>query len=83
MTLSDAAPGSTYLVSGLELPLDLARRLGALGLIEDSEVLVLRKKSRDIKRSGAMIINVRGTRFAVGGAIARHINVREAEADGR
>ena len=42
-------------------------------MTEGSAVLVLRKKRR-----GAMIITVRGTRFAVGLDIARHISVREA-----
>lgn len=73
MTLLDGTPGSVYRVAGLELPLELARRLEALGLIEDSQVRVLRKKRR-----GAMIITVRGTRFAVGMDIARHISVKGA-----
>ena len=72
MTLLDGAPGNVYRVAGLDLPLELARRLEALGLIEDSQVMVLRKKRR-----GAMIITVRGTRFAVGMDIARHIPVKE------
>lgn len=73
MTLSEAAPGSTYQVAGLDLPIGLSRRLEALGMIEGSEVLVLRRKRR-----GAMIITVRGTRFAVGLSIAQHISVRGA-----
>lgn len=73
MTLSDAAPGSTYQVAGLDLPTELSRRLEALGMTEGSGVTVLRKKRR-----GAMIITVRGTRFAVGLGIARHISVKGA-----
>lgn len=73
MTLSEAAPGGTYQVAGLDLPLELSRRLEALGMIEGSGVKVLRKK-----RHGAMIITVRGTRFALGLDISRHISVREA-----
>ena len=73
MTLSDGAPGSVCRVAGLDLTTELSRRLEALGMTEGSAVLVLRKKRR-----GAMIITVRGTRFAVGLDIARHISVREA-----
>ena len=73
MTLSDVAPGSVCRVAGLVLTTELSRRLEALGMTEGSAVLVLRKKRR-----GAMIITVRGTRFAVGLDIARHISVREA-----
>lgn len=73
MTLSEAIPGSIYQVAGLDLPIELSRRLESLGMIEGSSVLVLRKKRR-----GAMIITVRGTRFAVGLSIAQHISVRGA-----
>lgn len=73
MTLSEASPGNTYQVAGLDLTIGLSRRLEALGMTEGSGVRVLRKKGR-----GAMIITVRGTRFAVGPDIARHISVREA-----
>lgn len=73
MTLSDAAPGSTCQVAGLDLPTELSRRLEALGMTEGSGVTVLRKKRR-----GAMIITVRGTRFAVGLSIAQHISVKGA-----
>ena len=71
MTLSDAAPGAICQVTGLDLPIGLSRRLEALGMIEGSSVKILRKKRR-----GAMIITVRGTRFAVGLGIAKHISVK-------
>lgn len=70
MTLQEGIPGGQYAVEGLDLPMGLERRLEALGLIEGSTVAVLRKK-----RHGAMIIKVRGTRFAVGWGISRHIRV--------
>lgn len=73
MTLLDGVPDSSYRVDALDLPLELSRRLEALGMIGGSQVRVLRKKRR-----GAMIISVRGTRFAVGMDIARHITVKEA-----
>ena len=65
MTLQEGIPGGQYAVEGLDLPMGLERRLEALGLIEGSTVAVLRKK-----RHGAMIIKVRGTRFAVGWGIS-------------
>lgn len=74
MTLLDCPPAHSCRVQELDLPLELARRLEALGLIGGSRVDVLRKKRR-----GAMIITVRGTRFAVGRDIAAHITVREDE----
>ena len=55
-------------VEGLQ---DLARRLEALGLFPGSRVKILQKKRR-----GAMIITVRGTRFALGMEIAAHIAVK-------
>lgn len=73
MTLQEGAAGKRYIVEGLSLPVGLERRLEALGLIEGSKIDLLRKRKR-----GAMIITVRGTRFAVGLGISTHIFVREA-----
>lgn len=72
MTLQEGNAGESYIVEQLELPVKLERRLEALGLIEGSQVAVLRKKRR-----GAMIVTVRGTRFAVGLGISTHIQVTE------
>ena len=54
--------------------MDLERRLEALGMTEGTRVSVLRKK-----RLGAMIVKVRGTRFAVGLGISTHIRVAAAQ----
>ena len=70
MTLQEGNAGAHYIVPGLDLPVELERRLEALGLIEGSTISILRKKRR-----GAMIIKVRGTRFAVGWGISSHIGV--------
>ncbi len=75
MTLQEGNAGGVYAVKRLDLPVNLERRLEALGLIEGSQVSVLRKKRR-----GAMIVTVRGTRFAVGYGIATHILVEEGGA---
>lgn len=69
--------GRNYLVGQMNLPVNTERRLAALGMTGDARVRVLNKKKR-----GAMIINVRGTRFAVGRHIAENIEVREDMADG-
>ncbi|MCI9553027.1 MAG: ferrous iron transport protein A [Acutalibacter sp.] len=72
MVLLDCPADSVWQVEALNLPLELGRRLEALGMIPGSRVDVLRKKRR-----GAMIITVRGTRFAMGRDIAAHITVKE------
>lgn len=74
MTLQEGNAGSRYIVEKLELPVTLERRLEALGLIEGSLISILRKK-----RHGAMVIKVRGTRFAVGFGISTHIRVAKAQ----
>ncbi len=74
MTLQEGSAGSRYVVKKLELPVTLERRLEALGLIEGSIISIMRKK-----RHGAMIIKVRGTRFAVGWGISTHITVTAAQ----
>ena len=70
MTLQEGTAGNRYRVTDLHLPVQLERRLEALGLLEGSTVWVRRKKRR-----GAMISKVRGTRFAVGAGISTHIGV--------
>lgn len=71
MTLQEGNPGSQYVVEEIVLPLELERRLEALGLLEGTQVTVLQKKRR-----GAVIVKVRGTRFALGLGIAKHVKVR-------
>ena len=46
MTLQEGTPGAQYVVTGIDLPLELERRLEALGLLEGSRVLVMDKKRR-------------------------------------
>ena len=72
MNLHEGTPGTQYAVKGLQLPVRLERRLEALGLMEGSLITVLRKK-----KHGAMIVTVRGTRFAMGQDISEHISVSE------
>lgn len=74
MNLNDSCMDKTYRVvevTGLELPVE--RRLEALGLTEGTSITVLNKKTK-----GAVIVKVRGTRFAVGYHIAAGIRIEEA-----
>ncbi len=73
MNLNDSRINKTYQVievTGLELPVE--RRLEALGLTEGTDIHVLNKKKK-----GAVIVKVRGTRFAVGQNIADGILIQE------
>ncbi|MCH1983972.1 ferrous iron transport protein A [Ruminococcus sp. OA3] len=78
MKLIEGEVDSSYRVVRMDLPLNVDRRLEALGMTGDSRVLVMNKKKR-----GAMVIKVRGTRFAIGKSIAEHIEVREDDSDGQ
>lgn len=74
MNLNDSSIDKTYRVlevAGLDLPVE--RRLEALGLTEGTNITVLNKKTK-----GAVIVKVRGTRFAVGHHIASGIRIEEA-----
>ena len=76
VNLNDSYIDKTYQVvevTGLDLPVE--RRLEALGLTEGTSITVLNKKSK-----GAVIVKVRGTRFAVGRNIAAGIRIKEADA---
>ena len=70
MTLSDGKAGDIYCVKSIELPVKVKRRLEMLGMTWNSAVSVL-----NAKKSGAMIIKVRGTRFAIGRKLAEGIFV--------
>lgn len=71
MILQEATAGSTYTIEKLQLPVNLERRLETLGLIGGSRISVLRKK-----RHGAMIVRIRGARFAMGAGITGNILVK-------
>ena len=68
MTLFDCAVGESARVTKIGLEANVKRRLEILGMTENSAVEVLGRKRR-----GAMIIRVRGTRFAVGRRFAEGI----------
>ena len=73
MRLYEGQKGSTLQVVHMDLPLQTERRLEVLGLLEGTKITVVNRKKR-----GAMIIKIRGTRFAVGESITKSIEVKEA-----
>lgn len=75
MSLFEGIKGNRYEIRGLCVEEALTRRLQALGLNEGTVVAVLNRK-----RSGAVIIQVRGTRLAIGRHICQGIEV-EARTD--
>lgn len=73
MSLKDGKIGMNYEVEDLELNGSVLRRLQALGLTRGTKLRVLNNK-----KSGTVIFMVRGTRLAVGKAIAEAIQILEA-----
>lgn len=74
MKLADGEMTKDYSVAGMELPETVMRRLEALGIFEGTSLRILNKKKR-----GALIIKVRGTRWALGRAMAEGIRVEETK----
>ncbi|MBP3887198.1 MAG: ferrous iron transport protein A [Cellulosilyticum sp.] len=74
MTLSEGERGTIYNVLEVHAEISIERRLAALGLISGTKVTLLNKKKK-----GAVIFSVRGTRFAIGRAIADGILVEVAK----
>lgn len=62
----------TYVIEAISLPLQTEKRLEALGMTQGTPIKVLNKKS-----GGTMIVQVRGTRFALGRGITGNIQVTE------
>lgn len=74
MNVSQAQKGRTYLVKKVNLERNIERRLEMLGMTDQVKLMVLNKKNQ-----GAVIIKVRGTRFAIGKEIADAIEIEEIE----
>ena len=66
MKLYEGKKGSTLKIVRMELPVQTERRL------EGTRVTVVNRKKK-----GAMIVNIRGTRFAIGQCITECIEVEE------
>lgn len=71
MTLNHGKVNATYIIDKIDLPLNLEKRLQALGMTSGTKVLILNNKNW-----GTLIIKVRGTRFAIGKGISKNIKVR-------
>lgn len=78
MKLYEGEIGRCYTVREVLIEERLTRRLEALGVNERTKVTILNKK-----KSGTLIINVRGTRLALGQKIADGIEIKEAASHGR
>lgn len=72
MTLYDGKIGESYQVNGVYVEEAVTRRLQALGINDGTVVKILNRK-----RKGAMIIQVRGTRLALGRHISSCIEIKE------
>ena len=70
MTLYEAQKNQEYTIAGLFVEEAVTRRLQALGLNDGTKVRVLNKK-----KSRALIIQVRGTRLALGNHLSSNIAV--------
>ena len=76
MTLYEAKKGERYCISGLYVEPQITRRLQALGLNDGTVLNVLNRKKR-----GALIIQVRGTRLALGKHISTNIEIKEVQGE--
>lgn len=74
MKLSETKVGGVVTVKRMELPQATMMRLKALGMTNGTMVKVLNKK-----KSGSLILSVRGTRLALGSRITEAILVGGAE----
>ena len=72
MTLFETKKGKQYRIQGLYVDPGITRRLQALGLNDGTVITVLNRKHQ-----GALIIQVRGTRLALGKYISSGIEVSE------
>lgn len=70
MKVIDGIIGKTYIVQKIHLELAIERRLEILGMTEGAKIQILNKKE-----GGAVIVKIRGTRFAVGKRIAEGIQI--------
>lgn len=71
MQLCTGQMGKTYRIQSMELPLQTEKRLEALGLTKNTPIRILNRKGH-----GTMIVQVRGTRFALGYGITKNIQVK-------
>lgn len=76
MILYEAKVEKQYIIKSLFVEEAITRRLQALGLNDGTKIKILNRKKK-----GALIIQVRGTRLALGKHISSGIEVEEVTAD--
>jgi len=72
MKLSEGRMGEIYLVQEVSVDPNITRRLEALGVNETTHIQIMNHK-----KSGTVIIKVRGTWLALGAGIASGITIAE------
>ncbi|MCF0122287.1 MAG: FeoA domain-containing protein [Lachnospiraceae bacterium] len=72
MQLNTSKSGKRYKIQDMSLALEIERRIETLGMTCGTVVTIMNRQCH-----GAVIIKVRGSRFAVGRNIAKHIQVNE------
>ena len=70
MKLTEGLNNTVYTVSGMNLPLKIEKRLETLGMVQGTKLTLLNKKD------SALVVVIRGARFALGQEIARNIDVK-------
>jgi len=70
LKLTDGLKNNFYSIYKISLPLKTAKRLEALGITAGAGIIILNKKK------SAMIVIIRGTRVALGKAIAQNIEIK-------
>lgn len=70
MNLLNGEKGQIYYIKKISLPEKVKRRLEAVGMTEKSTIYVLNKKN-----NGAVIVKIRGSRFAMGKGFAAGIEI--------
>ncbi|MCI9198147.1 MAG: ferrous iron transport protein A [Lachnospiraceae bacterium] len=70
MYLSEGKIGDDHKICDIRLPINMEKRLEALGMTRGSSITILNSKNH-----GVLIVKVRGTRFALGRNITKNILV--------
>lgn len=70
MKLSEGKIGNEYKIISIDLPIEIERRLQAIGMTKNTKILV-----KNNKNHGTMVIDIRGTRFAIGKKISNQVKV--------
>ena len=72
MKLIDGQEKRDYFVKSIDLPVNTGKRLESLGMVSGTRINILNK------RKTALVIIIRGTRFALGKSIAQNIEIAGA-----